>query len=340
MNFNGIFHTKLLLLFLLIAVSSTVNASEKDSSSSSPSSSPSLLDFNNPYRLSPDISGKRGIYWAPLGSLILPGLDQYLEQQYQYGATYSSIAVVGLFSSLLIQEKDDYFSKNPGDQPVDETERSERKQVKNFADYRSLGSHMYMFSGFLSAYHSFQTAVGSRASDFNFIKKRETPKEVLLSPFEFSYLGRPTTFIPLGLALALAGTSIKSRTHKDRYTSYRDGVFLTGGHSYMAGTAEEAAFRGWLMPMLHYKTGSPIWANIISSIGFGASHYSSENKFPWTQTLLGAYFGYLTQRNSYSIKESIFVHTWWDVIAIGTLLLAKKNGHDIEVYGDIVNFTF
>ena len=56
------------------------------------------------------------------------------------------------------------------------------------------------------------------------------------------------------------------------------------------------------------------WANLTQAAIFGAAHVSEDNPFPVFQTLAGYYFGYLAQRNNWSLQEAIFVHTWWDVI--------------------------
>lgn len=312
-----------LVLFLLLNFISIHNSSAED----------------QVFRLSSEPGRARNFIFPPLISFFLPGFDQYLEKQYSYGFAYSGAALIGLGFS--------YAERNSGTTdvqynhpPENEREKNERESVKYFNSYRKIGPKLFETAGAFSAYHSFRSAASSRPASFPFLKKADSPKDLLVAPVKFSFLGRTTTFIPLALGGLIAILDINQRTHKDRYTTVGDGLGLTGAFSYMAGTGEEALFRGWLMPMSHYWTSSAFWGNAISSIVFGAAHYSSSNKFPLFQALMGGYLGYVSQRNEYSLQESIFIHTWWDVIALGTLLLSKKHGKDVRVYRDLVNFNF
>ncbi len=175
---------------------------------------------------------------------------------------------------------------------------------------------LYMFAGEMSAFHSFRTSIKARreSGQFAFLKAEETPADLLTAPFDFEYVLRPTTYWPLVAGLALGIASMDSRV-KDEF-SFGDAAF-TAGVSYNAGVGEEALFRGYLMPVLRERIGSDGWSNVIQGTAFGAAHYSERNKLPVFQTLAGYYLGWLTQRNEWSLRESIFLHAWWDVLAIG-----------------------
>lgn len=235
----------------------------------------------------PKDSKPRGIFWAPLGTLFVPGLGQWTQQKYEHAASYSGVAAFGLGLQYATRK--------------DEDERA-----------MQVGGQLYLEAGALSMYHSFRTAVRSRQStgDFAFLKYEETPSDILTAPFRFSYLGRWTTLAPLavatGLALAIGGTSIHNFTFSDG--------FYSSTQSYLAGTWEETAFRGWMLPVSMHYTNSELGSNLITSTVFAAAHAGNGLTVPWPQFLMGMYLGYLTQRNQWTIGESIFVHAWWDVI--------------------------
>ena len=69
------------------------------------------------------------------------------------------------------------------------------------------------------------------------------------------------------------------------------------------------------MPVTNYYVKSPWVSNLITALLFGAAHFGGDNTFPLPQALAGYYFGYVTQKNDWGIGESIFIHTWLDVIA-------------------------
>lgn len=279
---------------------------------------------NSPFYPNRKKQYERGIFLAPLGSFILPGFDQYWEHQNNWGLLYSSFALTGAGIELGQEEKN-YLT-------------DEEDEARGF-NYHSLGGTLYMASGSFSAFHSFRTAVNTRKEDFPFLKEDEHPKDLVLAPFNFSYLKRPSTYVPLLLGAGLMLYSSLTE-EKDRYHKISEGAFFTGGFSFLAGVHEEALFRGWLLPINHYYSNSAFWGNIWTSILFGAVHFSRTNKFPLFQALAGYYLGHLTQKNNYSLKESIFLHTWWDVLAIGTFLLVRKNGKDLKLYKNVLNFTF
>lgn len=253
---------------------------------------------------------KLGIFWPALTSMILPGFDQYWEGEYGAGASYSSLFMAGAFIA----------AANPKEVTLDETDEDGGIQF----GYYDVGTSMMNSAGLLSAYHSFKTAVKSRKSDFYFIKNEDSFADLLTAPFDFSFLSRPSTYVPLGIIGITAGAFLSSLDKEQRASSpLGERVISTFAISYGAGVGEEAAFRGWLLPVSHYALNSPLLGNILQGTVFGALHYSSQNRLPLVQTVLGNYWGWLTQENGYSIKETIFQHFWWDVIVIGSILLSN-----------------
>src|SRR5205823_1500285 len=104
-----------------------------------------------------------------------------------------------------------------------------------------------------------------------------------------------------------------------RNLSASDGLFATGV-SYNAGTGEEALFRGYLMMNLQQSWDSELWSNAATASVFSAAHISKDNPYPWPQLLLGFYLGWVAQHNDWTLSEGVFIHAWWDVLAISATL--------------------
>ena len=68
---------------------------------------------------------------------------------------------------------------------------------------------------------------------------------------------------------------------------------------------------------------SDFWSNAAQSLLFAAAHLNT-NPQPIAQLLLGYHLGYVTQKNNWTLGESIFIHTWWDVIAFSTIYHYKQ----------------
>ena len=107
----------------------------------------------------------------------------------------------------------------------------------------------------------------------------------------------------------------------DPYT-LQDG-FHSAGISYMAGVSEEALFRGWLLPRYYKATDSFFVANTLQSSLFAASHLN-QTKVPIFQFALAYYLAWLTERNDWDLEESVFIHAWWDVIALSIQYSQKE----------------
>lgn len=246
----------------------------------------------------------RSTVWPALASYVLPGFDQYWEGQTKYALGYSAIGAGGV---VMMQENHTTADKGKNFLEVSQDEPK--------SGYRVLGYKLYDTAGSLSAYHSFKTAVRTRKSEFSFIQTEESVQDLLRAPLRFGELAKPTVFFPLGILAGLSLLSPKGeRGKKGNRASGIDRGIWTSGISYGAGVGEEALFRGWIMPNLHASTQSPWAANLIQGVAFGALHYSEANPLPIVQTLIGGYLGWRTQADGYSLRESIFIHFWWDAI--------------------------
>jgi len=199
----------------------------------------------------------------------------------------------------------------------------------------------YQSAGFTSAYLAFRRSVPAFQQEnrkYLFLDSSESLHRILLSPFGFSYLKRPTTWIPLAAATGLAATLsyLDRKQEAGHFYSYEvHDAFYTSGISYGAGVSEEALFRGYIYPFAHERLGNWFVSDVVQSMLFGLAHYGEKNGFPILQTALGFYFGYLTHRNSWTIGESIFIHFWYDAIVFTAGFLSQREEANLAIHLEI-----
>lgn len=247
--------------------------------------------------------------WLPLLSYVAPGTVQYMNGQTGAGLVYSITGGIGLgVAASGIIELNDRLNNNEDLSDLESRDSAVRRYL--------WGMKTYDLAGSLSLYHAFRTTLISRQKrgDFAFMPTvGETTDELMVAPFNFSNLGRWTTIVPLALGLGLVIYSGANDDYHTRDLTAGD-IAFAGGISYNAGVGEEALFRGWMFPLLVEGFGSSFWGNMAQSAIFAAAHISSDNPVPIPQFLAGYYFAWLAKRNNWTLQESIFVHTWWDVI--------------------------
>lgn len=307
----------LMCLFLFLQIISSSNSSAQDQADEKLRTSPFY---------SPEVvyQKERSDFTRPALSLFLPGFDQLISGQFGYGLAYASVAL----SSLVLTERyDRVVSDYEKTQEFLFLSPVEQENIYNHDDrYRRLrlASQFYLVSGSLSAYHSFRTAALARKQigEYQFLEAEDSVQDILMAPFNLDYFMSKKTALPLGLLATLVLFANESENYQSDYFTRSDAAF-TGAFSYNAGTSEEALFRGWLMPYLSQQTGSLFWSNMIQSSLFALAH-TNQTSFPLFQFGLGYYLGWLTQNQGWSIKESIFIHTWWDVIAFAAEYSRKK----------------
>lgn len=263
-----------------------------------------------------DSYGSASDITLPFISFILPGAGQLYRRQLTSGSLYAGIGLGGMHYSELASRDFKHSEKTNLD--ISSQNTAVRKYI--------LGLQVYQASGGISAYHSFRSAVWQRQKfdQYRFLGPGETPMEILKAPFEFSYLARSSTYIPLliggSLSWYLATHPVSDYT---RRSVSREDVLFSSAFSYGAGTHEEAVFRGWIMPVLHEQGLSAPIANAGQGILFALAHLGSNN-IPVPQLFLGLHLGRVTQRNQWTIGEAVFIHTWWDVFAFLSSYHLKK----------------
>lgn len=245
----------------------------------------------------------RSDFLAPFGSMVIPSFDQFYERQSTAGGFYLTYTLVG-------------FSQMVGANEIGET--NSVFSTKNDRVRRSfLGAQMIQTAGSLSAFHSFRSAVESRRGlgEYGFLTLKEDSADLMKAPFRFDFLTRTSTWAILGVELLAIAIDLKNFEGKTQFTGSDAGY--TMAYSYQAGVGEEALFRGWMMPYVANRGWSPWASNLLTATSFSLAHVSASNPAPWPQFLLGYYLGQVALWNDWSIQESIFIHTWWDVLAIG-----------------------
>jgi len=252
-------------------------------------------------------------FWMPLVSAAVPGVGQFAGGDPPSGAGFAGAAVVG----YVLYFTGDTASAHLTDLP------------RNPAGQQALaGLEIATAAGFLSAYDAFQRALPSlrQVGKYGFITAHESLGHLLLAPFDAHMLGRWTTWIDLAHTAIVTTALVISETRPGkRYVPFQvhDGA-LTATLAYGAGTGEEAAFRGWLFPLLYQNLGRHLWlADGLQATIFGGLHVPQAGPFAADIAVWGFYEGWLTRRNGWSVRESVFHHFWYDAIVIAATFLTQ-----------------
>jgi hypothetical protein len=258
----------------------------------------------------------------PLISVLVPGFGQYAQ-----GATAAGLAFSGAFAlgagTALVQLEDvlDGRSLDEYELPLVAREREEQLFLA--------GLQLTQSAGFMSAYDSFHRALPAlqQRGRYSFLKTHEPLGRVFAAPFDLRLAGKKTVWIPLAGLTVLAGTLVAvERNDGDALARIRGHDVAFGAQlSYQAGVAEEALFRGYLMPVLQEHGGDAKLANLVQAAIFGGLHYSKDNPVPLVQTALGFLTGAVAQKRGGSIREGVFLHFWWDVAAVAAELLVQES---------------
>lgn len=269
-----------------------------------------------------------GDLWRPLSSFLIPGFDQLISGHYGSGLAYGGLFLLGQEWNHRARERVDRFQRTDLYQSASNKEKNNFRNLRSIYKESTFSGQVSLVARGLSAYHAFRSNVADQKlkGAYQFLPEYhiQDPSDIASAAFNFSYLKRPSTFIPLGLILGFALLD-----HYNKPQSAEVGPFnlsdagYTIGLSFNAGTNEEAIFRGWLMPIAMEYTNSPFLANVIQSTIFAAAH-APQTPVPIVQLGLGYYLGYLTLQNNWSIEESIFIHTWWDIFAFAIQFSTKE----------------
>jgi hypothetical protein len=264
---------------------------------------------------------------VPLASFLVPGMGQYLRGAPRLGAAFTGVAAVG----YAFYFTGDQAALTAGDLPRDA------------AGQRAfIGAQTAQTSGALSAYDAFHASLPAlqREGKYAFVTTHDRTGSLLLAPFDIRMLGRWTTWIDLAYTSVITVILVQTNTEPGRqYVPFRtrDGVFV-GALPYNAGVGEEAVFRGWVYPVLHQHTGRRAWlSNGLQAAAFGGLHVPQAKGFAAVIAGWAFYEGWLTRRNGWSIRESVFHHFWYDV-AIGTATFLTQEQASVTIRFPTVRF--
>ena len=253
-------------------------------------------------------------FWIPFGSILVPGLGQYIHAGLWPGLAYSGVAVGG------------YALSGQGDATLD-VPRNARDQLA------FEGLHLAATTGMLSAWDAFHRALPAHrgAGRYGFFTPDEDLGDLLTAPLDFRFLGRWTTLADLAFTAGVTAWVLTEGPDDRAYRTYQwhDAAFATS-LSLNAAVGEEALFRGWLLPMLTQKLDESFWlANFIQAGLFGLGHPQAE-EFAIVIAAGAFYGGWQTRRNDWSIREVIFQHFWYDV-AVVTATLLRDDRHVVTL---------
>lgn len=256
----------------------------------------------------------------PLGSLLVPGLGQYLYGAPVAGGGLTATAVGGTAMYLT----GDTAAVTASDLP------------RHLDGQRAIiGAQLYLTAGGLSAHDAFHRALPALRAEgkYRFLTAHDPTASLLTAPFDPKFLGRWTTWADLAFTALVAAILVDAETDRgELYEPFRmrDAAFA-GALSWNAGVGEEALFRGWLYPLFHETFGRRFWlSNGAQAALFGALHPQAGRY----AVVIGAwafYEGWLTRRNGWSIRESIFHHFWYDVVIVTATFLTDERGGGASV---------
>jgi hypothetical protein len=166
--------------------------------------------------------------------------------------------------------------------------------------------------------------------------KREGLRQLMSASFDYHFLGRWTTWVDLAQTAVFAGGVL---TLRDSAVPHYPFLGRDAAHaislSASAGIGEEAFFRGYLLPMLYQKTGRFWVANATQAAVFGVGHGPAGLLFqgPW-----GLWEGWLTRRNDWSVRESVFHHFWYDLAVSTAAALAEEKPVTVRLRVPTITF--
>ncbi len=237
----------------------------------------------------------------PAFSFMIPGLGSFIENDYKTGAKFVLYGLTGLGIYAYSEKRSGDFLK------------SDSLSYNHFRDLEresKIGKEMLLHSMMLSTYNSFLTRSkeSQNNNEYTFLPASQNMESILKAPFKFEYLNRWTTYIPFTLAMFVGANNYNKNTRPEALELRPIDGLSSSYTSYVAGTGEEAFFRGWLYPVLYENTNSHIISNLVQGTAFGYAHGPQ----PYFQLAFGFYAGWLNQRNNFDLGEAIFVHAWWD----------------------------
>jgi membrane protease YdiL (CAAX protease family) len=255
-------------------------------------------------------------------SFLIPGLGQAANGDYLEGGVHLGLTLVAAHQYNILVGQDDYIE--PGDRIDDR-----RNIVVNRTTFESdlYGTALTDLSLY-SAYGAYRDArLAMHNAGYATPAPHESLVEAAYAPFQWDYLSRVTTWVPLLLALYAVAAPPDSSNYVivPQGGLTRDEIGAGFAFQYeMVAVGEEGFFRGVLNNGFSSAFGET-WGLVTSSAVFGLAHTGQGTQASGLQAgVFGLYVGWLQQRNDYDIRQGIAIHFWWDfLLGLATLQQRK-----------------
>lgn len=255
-------------------------------------------------------------------SFLIPGLGQAANGDYVEGGVHLGLTLVAARQYNILIAKDDYIA--PGDQIDDHRNIALNRTTFESELYGTALTDLSLYSAY-GAYRDARLAMDNRG--YATPAPHESLAEAAYAPFQWDYMSRATTWVPLLLALYSAVTPPDSSSYVivPQGGLTRDEIGTGFAFQYeMVAVAEEGFFRGMLNNGFSSAFGET-WGLVSSSVAFGLAHSGQGTQASGLQAgVFGLYLGWLQQRNDYDIRQGVAIHFWWDfLLGLATLQQRK-----------------
>ena len=250
--------------------------------------------------------------WAGIGSLVLPGLGQAVQDRNGEALAHGGLWLGTGLGAAALAERDDFLD---ADERADEDRRI---LYYNRTTYYS--DLLLTVSADTALYSGFDAFYGGR---------RESAGDLLAAPFRPTYLKRATTWVPLLVRGALIfddGEHDWATVTDDSIGPWEIAAANTLRYESVA-VGEEALFRGVANEQLTRRWGT-VPGVAASSLLFGLAHSGRGGTADVAgASAYGVYLGALHVRNDYRLGEGVAIHFWWNFLTAVDYL---RNGEDRE----------
>lgn len=275
-------------------------------------------------------SEKRSIIFAPLLNAIIPGYTQLVDGESGKASIFFGAYLAGIFADSTARRN------------IKEFNESDSKRYHWYRDNQrveGISNALVKQASLVSLYDGFLTRVTDYQSDgqYLFLPKDQNLESIHKAPFNFQYMKRATTWVPFLLAIGLGVSGFKESPSPNKFDMRPIDGLASTYQSYSAGVSEEAFFRGWMQPVLYENTQSYWLSNTVQAVIFGYAHGPE----PYFQLAFGFYTGWLVPENGWDMAESIFIHTWWDLILMtASYARTRSLTKDFNIQLPLINARF
>jgi len=253
---------------------------------------------------------------GPIGSVFLPGFGQFLQGDIVRGTVYQGVFLAGWTMSRA--------ALNGGRVSI-----SDFRTFDGRTEWGVWAQQLRGTAGSISAYDAFRRALPAlqKPGRYAFVRESDSIASVMRAPIHVTFLKDPLTYLPIAL---IAVTSFARRVAgpsagREFASTPGHDIAFAAALAYNAGIGEEMVFRGYLMPVLQQHLGDRAWlANGLQALAFAADHGEFSPSAFAAHAGYGLYAGFVVQRNRGSLRQAVFNHFVWDLIAVSGAFLTRQ----------------